>query len=226
MAHEPVGRHEQVRVPRGPVHVLQEAVGPRDRRERRRRREVGGARPGARRGRRRPRGSSPSSAAAWRRTRRCRPSTGSPRAAAPAMPPAPAPRARRAMPSARYSVSTPKGPGPAPVNFITQRRPSPVSTRAGEVLARGSTSSTRATVAAGGTGSDVVAALVRRPDLLVGEVEQHGQSTIRNSTAVSPAALRAIIFGSAAHIRKAATSSDICSTVAGGAVGVGDDGRR
>ena len=57
------------------------------------------------------------------------------------------------MPSARYSVSTPKGPGPAPVNFITQRRPSPVSISAGEVLACGSTSSTRGDASPpGGTG--------------------------------------------------------------------------
>ena len=36
----------------------------------------------------------------------------------------------------------------------------------------------------------------------------------RKRTPVSPAALRAIIEGSAAHIRKADTSSDICSTLA------------
>ena len=37
----------------------------------------------------------------------------------------------RAMPRARSSVRRPKGPGPAPANFITRRAPSPVSTSGG-----------------------------------------------------------------------------------------------
>ena len=53
------------------------------------------------------------------------------------------------MPSARYSVRSPKGPGPAPENFSTQRPPSPVSTSAGLVLAWGRTARTRATVSPG-----------------------------------------------------------------------------
>ena len=129
-------RDQQVRVLGGAVDVLQEAVGAGDRLERRRGLEVG---------RGRGRASGTNATARFQPVLRCSIESNS---SVPAIQGKPsgsstgratgtgAPNAR-AIPRARYSVSTPNGPGPAPVNFITQRRPSAVSISAGEVLARG-----------------------------------------------------------------------------------------
>ena len=124
--------HQQVRVLRGAVHVLQEAVGPGDRGERLRTAGRG------RRGRRTRVGDEGDrevpAQLRWSIASNSSVPTihGKPAGSTPAAPPEPAPPRRRAMPRARYSVRTPKGPGPAPVNFRTQRRPSAVSISAGE----------------------------------------------------------------------------------------------